>query len=169
VLVVVAGVLAVAVVAVAVMLSISALHHTSTPAAGPLPQNGRTPANYFTTPPQYTRPTVTTVPTTTTTVPTTTIPMVTGPAAVLLNYFAAINHHDYTTAWNLGAHNLDPAGYQHFVDGLRTTAFDTATITAVTGDQVHITLDALQTDNTHRYFSGYYVVVGDQIVSANMH
>ncbi|NNH75427.1 hypothetical protein HLB23_37215 [Nocardia uniformis] len=111
------------------------------------------------------------IPSTTTTFQsyaTTTTPPLTGPAAVVQDYFDAITRRDYVTAWNLGGRNFEP-NFNQFVADLATTAKDTVTIIAVVGNQVHITLDALQTDGSHRYFAGYYIVEGGVLVSARIH
>ena len=170
-------------IAVAIVVAVAAaiivtviLHRGSGPAASPSPGNGEATAAYSPTATGQASPSATAAPTATIatqaappplTAPTAT--MVTGPAAAVLNYFAAISRRDYATAWNLGGRNLDSGGYQHFVDGLSTTISDTATITGADNDQVYLTLDAAQSDGTHLYFSGYYIVAGDQIMSANMH
>ncbi|MFF2549942.1 hypothetical protein ACFVUS_03035 [Nocardia sp. NPDC058058] len=98
--------------------------------------------------------------------PTTTV-RVAGPEAVVQRYFDAINSHDYRVAWNIGGRNFDP-DYDDFVRSFDTTANDTVTIIAVEGDQVHITLDALQSDGSHRYFAGYYVVADGILVRASI-
>lgn len=98
--------------------------------------------------------------------PTTTV-RPSGPEAVVQRYFDAINSHDYSAAWSVGGRNFDP-NYDHFVASFDTTANDTVTIVAVVGDQVHITLDALQTDGSHRYFAGYYVVSDGELVRASI-
>lgn len=150
------------------------LPHSPGPASSPSPRSGGATAA---TAPAYAAPSATVNPTGTSTseagASSAAVPpapaRATGPAAVVRDYFAAISRQDYVTAWNLGGDNLNPSGYQHFVDGLSTTVADTAIVTGVNGDQVYIKLDALQSDNTHQYVSGYYVVTGNQITSANMH
>jgi hypothetical protein len=164
-----AGALLVISVLVVVAVLVGTGRHGATPqVAAPAPPRV-TPSNTYpgTPAPQYAYRSATTTPRPTTVPTTPNAP--TGPAAVLLNYFGAINRHDYVAAWNLGGHNIDPGGLQHFIDGLNTTVTDTATVVNVDGDRVYITLDALQSDNTHRRFSGYYVVDGGQITSASMH
>lgn len=99
---------------------------------------------------------------------TTTTPPLTGPAAIVRNYFDAITHRDYSTAWNLGGRNFEP-NFDRFVADLESTANDTVTIDSVVGNQVNIRLDALQSDGSHRYFEGYYVVEGNELVSARIH
>lgn len=104
---------------------------------------------------------------TTTTSPTPTTPALVGPAAVVHDYFSAINRRDYLAAWHLGARNLHP-DLDSFIAGLATTAHDHVRIESTTGNRVDIVLDARQTDGTHRYFAGYFVVEGGEIVSARI-
>ncbi|KPI02334.1 hypothetical protein OK074_5335 [Actinobacteria bacterium OK074] len=89
----------------------------------------------------------------------------TGPEAVVTAYFAAINNGDYATAWSLGGKNLD-SDYDTFVAGFATTQSDTITINSVQGDDVGLTLDALQTDGTTKTFDNVYTVSGGEIVKA---
>ncbi|MBF6169958.1 zinc ribbon domain-containing protein [Nocardia blacklockiae] len=112
-------------------------------------------------PPSSTRPSLTTA------TPTPTLPALTGPAAVVWNYFDAANRRDYLAAWNLGGHNLDTS-FDHFAAGFATTARDQVTIVSVTGNQVEVTLDATQSDGGHRLYTGYYIVDNGEIVRARM-
>jgi hypothetical protein len=91
----------------------------------------------------------------------------TGPAAIVRDYFAAINAHDYPLAWKLGGKVASPS-YQAFVAGLNGTAEDTVTIASVDGDQVTAQLEADQTDGTVKYFSGVYTVAGGIIINAHV-
>ncbi|WP_280276768.1 zinc ribbon domain-containing protein [Nocardia wallacei] len=102
-----------------------------------------------------------------TTTLTSTTPALSGPAAVVWNYFDAANRHDYLAAWNLGGHNLDTS-YEHFAAGFATTARDKITIGTVTGNQVDVILEATQTDGSHRGYTGYYLVDNGEIVGARM-
>jgi len=54
------------------------------------------------------------------------------------------------------------------VQEFATTVHDEVTILSVTGETATIHLDALQTDETHRYFAGTYTVRGGVIVGANI-
>lgn len=90
----------------------------------------------------------------------------TGPAAIVRDYFAAINAHDYPLAWKLGGKVASPS-YQAFVAGLNGTAEDTVTISSVDGDQVTAQLEADQSDGTVKYFSGVYTVAGGIIINAH--
>jgi hypothetical protein len=89
-------------------------------------------------------------------------------SAVVQNYYAAINAHDYQSAWSIGGKNL-AGSYDSFVKGFANTASDSVTVTSVSGDTVMIQLDSTQTDGTHGYFTGTYTVQNDEIVSADVH
>jgi hypothetical protein len=91
----------------------------------------------------------------------------TDPRQVVESYFADINAHDFNGAWNLGGKNLD-SSFQDFTAGFSTTVQDSVTVTGVNGSTVSVELDALQTDGSHRHFSGTYTVHGGVIVSANI-
>lgn len=87
-----------------------------------------------------------------------------GPGDVVTAYFAAISARDYQTAWNLGGKNLD-ASYDSFVSGYATTAQDTVDIVSVTGTEVQVTLEALQTDGTTKTYDATYTVQDGVITS----
>ncbi|WP_369223295.1 hypothetical protein AB5J52_20080 [Streptomyces sp. R39] len=87
-----------------------------------------------------------------------------GPGDVVTAYFAAISAHDYQTAWGLGGKNLD-SSYDSFVSGYATTAQDTVDIGSVTGTEVQVTLEALQTDGTTRTYDATYTVQDGVITS----
>lgn len=89
------------------------------------------------------------------------------PRQVVENYFADINARDYNGAWALGGKNLD-SSFQNFTAGFSTTQQDSVTVTGVSGSTVTVDLDALQTDGSHRHFSGTYTVQDGVIVSANI-
>ncbi|MFE4605601.1 DUF4352 domain-containing protein [Kitasatospora indigofera] len=96
-----------------------------------------------------------------------------GPAAAdaratVEAYFAALNAKDYPAAWALGGKNLG-SSYQDFKAGFASTARDDVTVTAVNGAVVGVVLDAVQTDGSHRVFSGTYTVRGGVIVGADIH
>jgi hypothetical protein len=88
-------------------------------------------------------------------------------ADVVQQYYAAINAGDYATAWTLGGQNL-VGSYQDFVNGFAGTLQDTLTIVSVQGQVVQITLDAEQTDGSHRYYAGTYTVSDGVIVGADV-
>lgn len=87
---------------------------------------------------------------------------------VVESYFAAINAGNYALAWSLGGMNIENGSYSSFVQGFASTSSDTVTVVSVDGDTVAVTLDALQTDGTHKYFSGTYTVKNGVIVAANV-
>lgn len=92
-----------------------------------------------------------------------------SPQAVVEQYFAAITAHDYALAWALGGKNVEGGSYNQFVQGFSTTASDNVTIVSTSGDTVTITLDATQTDGTHKFFAGTYTVRNGVIVAADVH
>jgi len=126
------------------------------PAAVPVPA-GSSPATPASAPAQASAPTVTSAP----------APSSTGPAAVVQDYFAAINAHDYARAWRLGGRVASPS-YQAFVAGFHGTAKDTVTIISVEGGQVTAQLEADQTDGTVKDFSGVYTIAGGIIIHAQV-
>jgi hypothetical protein len=95
-------------------------------------------------------------------------PSATDPRQVVQNYYAAINAHDYASAWALGGKNLG-SSYSAFVSGFASTASDTVTVLSVSGNTVAVHIDATQTDGSHRQFAGTYTVQNGEIVSAALH
>jgi hypothetical protein len=89
--------------------------------------------------------------------------------AVVEQYFAAINAGNYALAWSLGGMNIEQGSYNSFVQGFAGTSSDNVTIISVSGDTVTVQLDAIQTDGTHKYFSGTYTVKDGSIVAADIH
>ncbi len=88
-----------------------------------------------------------------------------GPSAVVMDYFAAINAGDYEQAWALGGDNTGAGSLANFESGFDTTANDTVQIIAVNGDVVTAALLAQQTDGTVKVFHGTYTVEGGTIVA----
>jgi hypothetical protein len=88
----------------------------------------------------------------------------TGPAATVLAYVAAINGHDYALAWRLGGRNTG-LSFPSFVSGFSTTVRDTLTIIAVSGDVVTARLTAEQTNGTVDTYQGTYTVESGVIVA----
>nr|WP_244319829.1 MULTISPECIES: hypothetical protein [Streptomyces] len=87
-----------------------------------------------------------------------------GPGEVVAAYFEAINTRDYQTAWALGGKNLD-SSYNTFVSGYGSTEQDTIHIVSVRGDEVRLTIEALQTDGTTHSYDAVYTVSGGVITS----
>jgi hypothetical protein len=87
----------------------------------------------------------------------------TGPAATVRAYVAAVNGHDYARAWSLGGRNTGRS-YPNFVNGFSTTARDTLTIVSVSGDVVTAQLTAQQTDGTTDIYQGAYTVNSGVII-----
>jgi eukaryotic-like serine/threonine-protein kinase len=94
-----------------------------------------------------------------------------GPAAVVLAYYSAINNHDCGTAWSLGGSNISAANgqtYQQFCQGFSTTTRDVVTVDSVAGDTVAVTIVAEHTDGSAQTFQGSYVVSNGVIDSASV-
>jgi hypothetical protein len=91
-----------------------------------------------------------------------------GPGAVVMAFYRAVNNHNYARAWqlNTAAHSI--SSYAVFKQGYAQTAHDTVTITGVSGDVVSIQLASAQTDGTTKYFQGSYTVQNGIIVSASI-
>jgi transcriptional regulator with XRE-family HTH domain len=92
---------------------------------------------------------------------------VTGPAATVRAYVAAINGHHYALAWRLGGRNTG-GSYSEFVSGFSTTARDTLTIASVSDDVVTAQLTAQQTDGTVTSYQGTYTVEHGVIVGSDV-
>lgn len=91
-----------------------------------------------------------------------------GAQAVVEQYFAAINSGNYALAWSLGGMNIENGSYNSFVQGFAGTSSDSVNVVSVSGGTVTVTLDAAQTDGSHKYFSGTYTVKNGVIVAANI-
>jgi hypothetical protein len=105
-------------------------------------------------------PTTTTPPPTTTTTPS-------GPAGVLQNYIAAINGHDYQTAWAIGGPSTRQS-YTAFVQGFASTDHDVLTIDSVQGGSVVADVTAYQTDGTQHTYHGTYTISDNTITNATV-
>lgn len=91
-----------------------------------------------------------------------------GPASVVQAYYAAINHHDCGTAWNLGGDNLSAVQgqtYQQFCQGFNTTSRDIVTVGSVAGNTVTVTIVAEHTDGSSQTYRGSYVI-GDGVIQS---
>jgi hypothetical protein len=94
----------------------------------------------------------------------------TGPAATVLAAYAAINRHDYQTAYSLGLGDPQPGeSLKEYAAGYATTTTVTVTITGVEGDTVTVSLNAMQTNGAEDTFSGTYTVSGGHITDAQIH
>ncbi|WP_051966035.1 CSN8/SAC3 domain-containing protein [Kitasatospora mediocidica] len=110
--------------------------------------------------------TVTVTPTATSTViPTPTVPD--SASAVVGAYFAAINSHDYATAWSLGGENLSPS-YSAFVAGFADTVRDDVQIVGVSGSAVSVRLTATLASGGTQVYAGTYDVGNGVITSASV-
>jgi hypothetical protein len=86
---------------------------------------------------------------------------------VVSSYYAAINAHDYATAWNLGGKNLS-GSFSSFTNGFADTASDTVTVDSVSGDTAFIHLHAVHTDGSTADYSGSYTVQNGVITGASI-
>jgi len=87
----------------------------------------------------------------------------TGPAATVRAYVAAINGHHYARAWRLGGRNTG-GSYPQFVSGFGTTARDALTVVSVSRHVVTARITARQTDGTVDTYQGTYTVDNGVIV-----
>jgi serine/threonine protein kinase len=90
-----------------------------------------------------------------------------GPAQVVTSYYAAINGHDYATAWNLGGKNLSNS-FSSFSEGFADTASDTVTVDSVSGDTAFVHLHAVHNDGSAADYSGSYTVDNGVITGASI-
>ena len=107
-----------------------------------------------------------------TTIPPTTAPphpKPADPATVVRQFYAAINDHDYQTAWALGGKNLGKRSYQAFVTGFSDTDYDDLHVSAVRGQLVDVRLDASQDGGArHTIYAGTYQVLGGVITHGHL-
>jgi hypothetical protein len=90
-----------------------------------------------------------------------------GPQAVVTAYFAAINQHDYRTAWAMGGKTFTP-DYDAFAAGFATTEQDNVSSVSVQGSVVHFSLNAVQTDGTSRSYDAAFTVSGGEITDGTV-
>ncbi|WP_405364571.1 hypothetical protein [Kitasatospora sp. NBC_00039] len=91
-----------------------------------------------------------------------------SPDAVVEQFYAAINAHDYQAAWALGGSNLGTS-YATFVAGYAGTATDIIGVDAVHGDTVDVHLHAVRTDGSSSDYAGSYTVRNGVIVRGSLH
>jgi hypothetical protein len=96
--------------------------------------------------------------TTTITVP----PPKTDPAAIVREYFNAINHQRYFAAWQLTTKSQPEAA---FAAGYAGTERDVLTVESVNGNVVTARLAAYQTNGQVKYYAGTYTVTNGIIVA----
>jgi eukaryotic-like serine/threonine-protein kinase len=87
------------------------------------------------------------------------------PQGTVLAYFAAINHHRFMKAWELGG---EKGSLPAFEKGYVGTAHDAVRITNVQGNVVTVTLRALQSDGSVKLYSGTYTVENGVIVGSDI-
>ena len=90
-----------------------------------------------------------------------------NPSAVVKEYIAAINRHDYAEAWAVNDKNTGMP-YTKFVRGFATTAYDHLNILSVSGNVVTARLVAHQTDCTVRVYQGKYTAENGIIAHFNV-
>jgi hypothetical protein len=91
-----------------------------------------------------------------------------SPVSVVEEFYAAINAHDYASAWALGGDNLSGGGtYAEFVQGYSNTAYDTITSIYGAGDTVYMNLVATDDSGAQTSYSVTYTVRGEVIVSGS--
>jgi hypothetical protein len=90
------------------------------------------------------------------------------PAAVVGDYFAAINARDYRQAWRIGGKHFSPS-YEDFVPGFAETEHDTVTVLNVDGPLVAIRLVADESGGRQSVYQGTYTVEHGELVAADLH
>lgn len=105
--------------------------------------------------------------------PTATAPaQASDPENTVIEYFDAINNHNFRRAWELGGKNTT-SSYSSFVDGFSTTAWAGVEILDLSGDigtaVVTARLTTLETDGTSKVFQGEYTVRGGVITEFRVH
>jgi hypothetical protein len=89
--------------------------------------------------------------------------------AVVEEYFAALNAHNYPKAWELGGKNLaGGSSYEAWVQGFSTTLHVNLTNTSSQGNIVYATVEATQTSGEVRTYQGSYTVSNGVIISASV-
>jgi hypothetical protein len=89
------------------------------------------------------------------------------PAAVVRDYFAAINARDYREAWRLGGQHFSPS-YEDFVRGFADTEHDTVTVLNVDGPIVTIRLVADESGGRQSIYQGTYTADHGELVAAQV-
>ncbi|MDC2953927.1 hypothetical protein PO587_05620 [Streptomyces gilvifuscus] len=90
------------------------------------------------------------------------------PVSVVEEYYAAINRHDYSRAWDLGGSRF-ARSYEQFVAGFADTAADEIRVDSVTGESVQVHLHAVHTDGSTADYAGSYTVRGGTLSRASLH
>ncbi|MBO0692706.1 MAG: DUF4232 domain-containing protein [Acidimicrobiaceae bacterium] len=97
--------------------------------------------------------------------PATTAPV--APGTVVLEYYDAVNAHDYQKAWALGGDHLS-SNYATYVQGYAGTASVTVSILSTQGNTVQVQIVATEDSGAKATYQGTYTVSNGVIVSANI-
>ncbi|MFE7311822.1 hypothetical protein ACFU7T_01715 [Streptomyces sp. NPDC057555] len=96
-------------------------------------------------------------------------PTADSPSALVERFYAAINAHDFATAWELGGKNIGGAAYGDWVAGYGTTRQITVSAMGTTSpDKAGAVVRALQNDGTVKVYQGTYTVSDGTIVDAEI-
>ncbi len=99
---------------------------------------------------------------------TTSAPVTLDPAAVVRNYFAAINAKDYEQAWQLAGGMGRYLSFGAFVDAFKDVEHDEVTIRGGSANDIAITLVETAMDGTKTTYIGTYTVEHGHITSTSM-
>lgn len=97
--------------------------------------------------------------------PSTTAPV--APGTVVLEYYDAVNAHNYQKAWALGGDNLT-SSYATYVQGYSGTASVAVSILSTHGNTVEVEIVATQDSGAKATYQGTYTVSNGVIVSADI-
>jgi hypothetical protein len=85
----------------------------------------------------------------------------------VLEYYDAINAHDYQTAWALGGDNLS-SNYAAYVQGYAGTTSVTVSILSTQGSTVSVSIVAMENNGAQVTYQGTYTVQNGVITGANI-
>ncbi|WP_370084417.1 serine/threonine-protein kinase [Streptacidiphilus sp. MAP12-16] len=140
---------------------------TAAPSPTPTPSSSSAPTTGPATAPRSTVPAGASLPAPPAAPPAPTTTPAADPASTVTAYYAAINAHDYRTAWNLGGRNLG-GSYSAFAAGFADTSSDTLTIDSVSGPSVAVHLHAVHTDGSTADYAGTYTVAAGVITQGSL-
>ncbi len=99
------------------------------------------------------------------------VPQITEPWAVVSAYYADVEAGDYAEAWSLlgPALRASQGSYDSWVAGYANTGAQTLTESYESGDQVSVSISAVDTSTGDtQYFNGSYTVDNGLITSGSM-